>query len=441
MNSTEPSILHVDMDAFFAAVELLRRPELRGRPVVVGGSGDRGVVAAASYEARRFGIHSAMPSVRARRLCPHAVFIRGDHRHYETVSGRIMAIFRDITPIVEPLSLDEAFLDVSGVRRLHGDAETIGHHIRERIWAEEGLGCSVGVARLKFLAKLASGRAKPRATATGIRPGAGVMVIEPADEISFLHPLPIRALWGVGPVTGEKLERIGVRTVGDLAQLSEATVISTVGEASGRHLHALANARDDRIVEADRTVKSVSHEETYARDRHDPDELAVEVHRMADAIAGRLRRAEMRGRTVTVKVRFGDFRTITRSRTLDRSTDSARDIARVGRDLLAEVDVAPGVRLLGVGVSQLGAADAVGEQLSFDDLTADADVAGDRDWQRAEATVDAIRQRFGAGAVGPAAFTGADGIRITQRGSQQWGPDQVDRPGSDGADDAPDQGR
>lgn len=440
MNSTEPTILHVDMDAFFAAVELLRRPELRGRPVVVGGSGDRGVVAAASYEARRFGIHSAMPSVRARRLCPHAVFIRGDHRHYEAVSARIMGIFRDVTPIVEPLSLDEAFLDVAGVRRLHGDPETIAHRIRERIWAEEGLGCSVGVARPKFLAKLASGRAKPRAMATGIRPGAGVLVIEPADEAAFLHPLPVRALSGVGPVTAEKLERIGVRTVGDLAILPERTVIAAVGESSGRHLHSLAHARDDRIVEADRAVKSVSHEETYARDRHDPDELAVEVLRMADAIAGRLRRADMRGRTVTIKVRFGDFRTITRSRTLDRSTDSARDIARVGRELLAAVDVSPGVRLLGVGISQLGGADTVGEQLSFDDLTADSGAVDDADWQRAEATVDAIRQRFGAGSVGSAAFTGADGIRIVRRGSQQWGPDQVDQADGNSRGEAPEQG-
>jgi len=412
------------MDAFFAAVELLRHPELRGRPLVVGGAGARGVVAAASYEARRYGVHSAMPSVRARRLCPDAVFLPGDHAHYSEVSRRIMAIFRDVTPLVEPLSLDEAFLDVTGARRLHGDAPTIARALRERVRAQEGLDCTVGAARVKFLAKLASGLAKPRADRRGIEPGRGVLVIEAGEELAFLHPLPVGKLWGVGPATLAKLERIGVATVGDLAALPEDLVTATLGKAVGAHLHALANARDDREVEADRGVKSVSHEETFARDLHDHGALGLELLRMADSVATRLRRNDLRGRTVSIKVRYGDFRTLTRSHTLGRATDSAREIARVARALLGDVDPTPGVRLLGVGVAQMDDEDTA-QQLSFDDLAGPDDAAEDasaRGWDRAEAAVDAIRERFGDAAVGPASLTGPDGLRIARRGAQQWGP-------------------
>ncbi len=417
----EPSILHIDMDAFFASVELRRHPELRGQPVVVGGAGPRGVVAAASYEARAFGIYSAMPGIRARRLCPHAVFLPGDHAHYSEVSDRVMQIFRDVTPFVEPLSLDEAFLDVTGVRRLHGPAVDIAARIRERVWESEQLTCSVGVARLKFLAKLATGAAKPRVTPDGPRPGVGVMVVDPDRELDFLHPLSVKELWGVGPVTLAKLERLGVRTVGDLAALPEAAVAASLGAAAGRHLHNLANARDPRRVEPDQVVKSVSHEETFPRDRHDRADLERELLRLSDAVATRLRHVDQRGRTVTLKVRFGDFSTITRSSTLPRPTDSAREVARVIRELFAEVDPSPGVRLIGVGVSHLGD-DAGGEQLSFDNLDAEPDA----DWTRAEAVIDEIRARFGARSVGPASLTGPDGLRVAQRGDQQWGPTRPD---------------
>ncbi|MBX3313642.1 MAG: DNA polymerase IV [Actinobacteria bacterium] len=420
-------MLHVDMDAFFAAVELLRRPELRGRPVVVGGSGERGVVAAASYEARAHGVHSAMPSVRARRLCPDAVFLPGDHAHYREVSGRVMAIFRDVTPLVEPISLDEAFLDVAGVRRLHGSAEQIAARVRARVLDEEGLTCSVGVARVKFLAKLASEAAKPRAAPGGARPGRGVVVVGPDEELAFLHPLPVTALWGVGPATHTKLQRLGVRTVGDLAELPEAAVVSALGTASGRHLHALANARDPRRVEPDQEVKSVSHEETFPRDLHDPATLDLELLRMADSVASRLRHADRRARTIGIKVRFGDFRTVSRSSTLPVATASAREITRVARDLLSSVDPAPGVRLLGVVSSQLvvGGADAEPTQLSLG-LADEGEIAGEEPsvgWSRAEAVVDEIRSRFGARAVGPASLAGPDGLRIARRGDQQWGPD------------------
>ena len=431
--TAEPSILHVDMDAFFAAVELRRRPELRGQPVVVGGTGARGVVAAASYEARAFGIHSAMPAARARRLCPHAVFLPGDHALYGEVSSRVMEIFRSMTPLVEPISLDEAFLDVSGSRRLHGPAPEIAARIRTLVLESEGLTCSVGVARVKFLAKLASEAAKPRASRHGTRPGAGVVVVDPEHELAFLHPLPIQALWGVGPATLARMQRLGVKTVGDLAQLPVETVVANLGQSSGRHLHALANAVDLREVVPDHALKSVGHEETFARDLHRRADCELELLRLGDAVASRLRAGGHRGRTITLKVRFGDFRTITRSTTVDRATDSSREIARVGRTLLEAVDTAVGIRLLGLSVSQLG--DDRAAQLTFDDLTDDQPA----EWSAAEAAVDAIRARFGAGAVGPASLAGPDGVRVARRGDQQWGPNAAGPPPSaaNGADRDP----
>lgn len=419
-------ILHVDMDAFFASVELLRHPELRGRPVVVGGTGDRGVVAAASYEARAHGVHSAMPAARARRLCPHATFLPGDHAHYREVSGRVMEILRSATPLVEPLSLDEAFLDVRGARRLLGPPVEIAHQLRGRILDEEGLTCSVGVARVKFLAKIATGRAKPTASPSGPVFGPGVFEVAPADELAFLHALPVRALWGVGPATHERLSRLGVETVGDLARVPESALVASLGRASGAHLHALAHVRDPRPVVPDQAPKSISHEETFARDRFDRADLEVEVVRMADAVGSRLRAAGVVGRTVTLKVRFGDFSTITRSTTLPEGADSGHRLAAVGRTLLGSVDVSPGVRLLGLGVSQLDAGG--GRQLSLDDLlAAEGDGAGEAPWADAEGAVDAVRARFGSAAVGPASLAGPRGLRVARKGQQQWGPDAEGR--------------
>jgi DNA polymerase-4 len=406
------------MDAFFVSVELLRHPELRGRPVVVGGSGARGVVAAASYEARAYGVHSAMPGARARRLCPHATFLPGDHAHYSEVSARVMAIFRSVTPLVEPLSLDEAFLDVTGARRLLGPPAEIAAGIRRRVLDEEGLTCSVGISAVKFLAKLASEAAKPKASPTGPVPGRGVHEVAPGEELAFLHPLPVGALWGVGPATLAKLDGLGVRTVGDLAALPLAAVTASLGKGAGAHLHALANGVDPRPVVPDAAPKSISHEETFAIDRTDPDQLAVEVVRFADAVGTRLRRAGLAGRTVSLKVRFGDFSTITRSTTVATPVDSGHRLAALGRELLAGVDVSAGVRLLGLGVSQLD--DGGARQLSLDDAADDG-----RGWSEAEEAIDAVRARFGDAALGPASLAGPGGLRVARRGQQQWGPDEA----------------
>ena len=408
-----PAILHVDLDAFYASVEVLRDPTLAGRPVIVGGSGDRGVVASCSYEARAYGIHSAMPSARARRLCPDAVFVHGDFALYAEYSRRLHEVFASFTPLVEGIALDEAFLDVGGARRLFGPAVAVAHRVRETIAGELGLGSSVGVGTSKLVAKLASEAAKPRAALRGTEPGAGVVVVRPGEERAFLHPHPVSALWGVGPATGERLRRFGVATVGDLALVPLDTLVASLGTALAHHLHQLAWARDSRPVEPQRGVKSVGHEETYAADLVESADLRREAVRLADAVAARLRAAGLAGRTVTVKIRFHDFSTITRSRTLSGAVDTGPEVARAAVALLDQVDPGLGVRLFGVSVS--GFAPGGARQLSLDD-------AAGPGWGEASRAVDEIRRRFGPAAVGPATLVGLRGLGVRRRGDQQWGP-------------------
>ena len=409
------SIIHVDMDAFFVSVELLDQPELRGKPVVVGGDGERGVVAAASYEARSFGVYSAMSSVQARRLCPHAIFLRGRYERYSEVSANVMAIFRDVTPLVEPLSLDEAFLDVSGALRLLGEAPVIAGALRQRVLDEQGLTCSVGVASTKFVAKLATGVAKPKASEKGPQFGSGVFVVQPEETLGFLRPLPVESLWGVGPATLAKLHRIGVLTIADLADLPEENVVAVLGRSQGRHLHSLSNGHDERSVEPDRAMKSIGHEETFAHDHHLRSTLDRELVQFADAVASRLRAQGLVARTIQLKVRFGDFTTITRSTTLAVSVDDSHSLLEAGRQLLELVDPAQGVRLLGLSVSGLSSDSS--KQLTFDEATSGPG------WQEADRMIDEIRARFGDDAIGPAISAGPDGLRLKRRGNQQWGPD------------------
>jgi DNA polymerase-4 len=398
----EASILHVDLDAFYASVEQLADPSLRGRPVIVGGLGPRGVVAAASYEARAFGVYSATPMARARRACPDGVFLAPRFDAYRDASTEIMRILRSYTPLVEPIALDEAFLDVEGARRIHGTGPEVAVAVREQVLAGTGLTASVGVATTKLLAKLASDLSKPD----------GLLVVEPGTELEFLHPLGVRRLWGVGPATERKLTALGVSTVGELAKLPETTLVHALGNASGRHLHALAWNRDDRAVQPDQEVKSIGHEETFPVDVSERAVLEHEIVRLADAVASRLRAAQASARTVQLKLRYGDFRTITRSRTLAEPTDLAGDLGRVARELLGGVDVAEGVRLLGISGQQLvrrpaaaggGPATADDQGQLFDEAGAPSTEAAPGSTRQAavERSLDEIRAKFGPGAVGP----------------------------------------
>jgi DNA polymerase-4 len=412
-------ILHVDMDAFFVSVELLRRPELVGKPVVVGGTGRRGVVAAASYEARRYGVFSAMPSARARQLCPSAVFLQGDYDAYASTSAQVHEVFESYTPRVEGISLDEAFLDVTGSVTLFGDGVTIGHRIRADIADRLSLTCSVGVAPNKFLAKMASVEAKPRARPNGVEPGPGVFEVAPGDEVAYLHPLPVRRLWGVGPSTYERLSRLGVTTIGDLAAVSPVALHGIVGRASAVRLLELASGVDDRPVESERPVKSISHEETFAYDLFDRTDIRTQLVRMADGVATRLRASGLGARTISLKVRDATFTTLTRSRTLPRGVDTAAAIVDVVVPLMDQVEPTGGVRLLGVVASKFA---EPSEQLQLDGITADGDTS--EQWSEASAAIDRVRGRFGSSAIGPASALSADGLRIVRRGQQQWGTNE-----------------
>ncbi|MDP1793757.1 MAG: DNA polymerase IV [Acidimicrobiales bacterium] len=405
-------VLHLDMDCFYAAVEVLDNPSLRGKPVIVGGTGNRGVVATASYEARVYGIRSATPMVRARRLCPRAVVLPGRFDRYEEISAQLRALMLDVTPLVEPVSLDEAFLDVTGATRRTDTPEEVAVVLRRRVRDELNLNCCIGVATSKLIAKLGSVAAKPKAMPTGeIQPGLGVCVVRPGTELDFLHPLPIRALWGVGDKTAERLKSLAVKTVGDLAALPVAALESAFGPRMGLHLHELAHARDDRDIVPAAAAKSISHEETYATDIADRSHLHREVVRQADAVAARMVHAEMVARTVVLKVRYGDFSSITRNKTPGSYIGDGVTLARVANELLDAVDLRDGVRLLGVGVMNLSERPA--EQL---DLLSDLD-------DKTGAAVAAIRDKFGDNAVAPASLVSRQGIRRRRLGQQQWGPD------------------
>jgi DNA polymerase-4 len=386
------SILHVDLDAFFASVELLEHPELRDQPVVIGSRNPRSVVSAANYVARRYGVNSAMPMAVALRKCPKAVVLEPHYERYTHFSRQVMDICRTLTPLVEPLSIDEAFLDVAGARRLLGTPFEIATELRRRVYAETGLTCSVGVAATKFVAKLASGRSKPD----------GLLVVPLAETQSFLFPLPITALWGVGEKSAEKLRRMGLMTVGDLAQTPLDTLRGWIGDASGVKLHELAWGRDPRHVVTGHTEKSVGHERTFGTDVLDPDVIRRELLRLSGQVAVRLRKAGLAGRTVALKLRFGDFTTITRSKTIAEPTATGRRIYEEVRELY-DAASAPGqrIRLIGVRVEQLSEGDGGAAGL-WDD---------DEDWREAELTLDALEAKFGRGVVGPAALLKRQGRR------------------------------
>ncbi|WP_372467903.1 DNA polymerase IV [Microbacterium maritypicum] len=383
----EATVLHADLDAFYASVEQRDAPELRGRPVIVGG----GVVLAASYEAKARGVRTAMGGRQARELCPDAVVVPPRMDAYSAASKDVFAIFRDTTPLVEGLSIDEAFLEVGGLRRIAGTPEQIAARLRERVRTEAGLAISVGVARTKFLAKVASAVSKPD----------GLLVVEPEREEEFLLPLPVERLWGVGAVTAEKLHRYGIRTVGELAELEAATAERMLGKATGAHVHALARLRDPRPVDATRRRGSIGSQRALGSRPRSAEELDLILTQIVDRLGRRLRDGDRVCRTVVLRLRFGDFTKATRSRSLRAPTDRTAIVLTVARILLAAAQAeisARGITLIGISLSQLDRAGNVQPELPID--------WGDE--ARLDSVLDTLRDRYGSTSVARAAQLGRD---------------------------------
>ncbi len=385
-DDTGTRILHVDMDAFYASVEVLDDPSLAGKPLIVGGMEGRGVVSSASYEARRFGVRSAMGVAQALRLCPQAVVVPPHFERYAALSRQVMSIFHDITPLVEPLSIDEAFLDVSGARRLWGSPGEIARMLRARVRSETGLVCSVGVAATKHVAKIASTRSKPD----------GLLIVSEPDTAAFLAGLPVSALWGVGPKAAEALESRGLRTVSDILAAPRSVLDRALGAAGGERIWQLAHGIDPRAVQTQRVEKSIGHEETFLHDVADSAVLRSELRRLSDRVASRLRAGGWRAGTVALKLRYADFTTLSRSQTLAEPSDVGQRIGDVAIGLFDAVELAQPVRLIGVRAEKLRGGDG-GALPLWDD---------DAEWRRVDATPDDARQRFGGGAVTRASVLG-----------------------------------
>ena len=383
MSENIATILHVDMDAFYASVEERDDPKIKGKAVVVG-VGRRGVVSAANYEARKFGIRAAMPIYKAKALAPHAVFIAPNMARYTEVSEQVMAIFRDVTPHVEPISLDEAFLDVTGARRLLGSGIEIADQIRKRVEKELGITCSVGIAHNKFIAKIASGHCKPN----------GVLEVDPEKMLEFLHPLAANEIWGVGPKTNELLEKMGLFTIADIANTPRSTLIRVLGQASGASLYELAWGRDYRDVITEHAEKSISASQTFDVDLYQPEEILKEFLRLTEKSADRMRAKGLAANTISIKVRFSDFKTISRSKTLDLPTTGTQEIFEVAKSLYLSLDLDRVlVRLVGVSLDSL---------VENDDVT--QMVLGERtsSWQQADRAIDRVKAKFGSGSLRPA---------------------------------------
>jgi DNA polymerase-4 len=374
----EASIIHADLDAFYASVEQRDDPRLRNRPVIVGG----GVVLTASYEARAFGVRTAMGATMARRLCPHAIVVSPRIKAYTEASRAVFEVFDQTTPLVEGMSIDEAFLDVGGLRRVSGTPTEIAVRLRRDVLERVGLPITVGVAGTKFLAKVASGVAKPD----------GLLVVPIGDELAFLHPLAVRRLWGVGPVTADKLRDRGITTVGDVARLGEANLVAMLGSAAGTHLHALAHNRDPRIVRVGRRRRSIGSQRALGHARRTPQELDTVVVALVDRITRRMRSAERVGRSVVLRLRFDDYSRATRSHTLARATAQTESILNATRDLLRAalpMIESRGITLVGVSVGNLDDTGVVQLELPFDP----------RRGQALDATLDDVRERFGSAAI------------------------------------------
>jgi len=384
-DDTNCNILHIDMDAFYASVEVRDNPELKGKQVIVGHGGNRGVVLSATYQARKLGVHSAMPMSRALRLAPLAVVVEPDHEKYAEASENVMTIFESITPLVQPLSLDEAFLDVSGAIKLMGSPSQIGESIRARVSDEQGITCSVGVAPTMFVAKLATNFAKPD----------GLHVVPFDKVIEFLHPLPIGALWGVGEKTAEQLARLGLKTVEDIANTPVSTLARVVGKAAAEHLSELSWGRDPRSVLPNVSEKSIGAERTFETDIDDPEILLAQILDLSNKVGQRLRAGEFFARTITIKIKFADFTSVTRSKSLPASTDLGTEIYGTAKSLFEAMHLQRArIRLVGVRATGLVPASQSSIQLEFSER--------DSGWREAEEAVDRVSKKYGRSAVRPA---------------------------------------
>lgn len=388
------SIIHCDMDAFYASVAELDDPSLRGKAVVVG-AGIRGVVLSANYAARKYGIRAAMPVGRAKRMAPNAIFVSPDHHRYSEISSKVMDIFASFTPYVEPLSLDEAFLDITGAQRLLGTPREIGQAIRKRVHDECGITCSVGIAPNKFIAKLASGHCKPN----------GLLEIKEDRIITFLHPLPVSDLWGVGPKTAEHLERLGLKTVRDIAHTPLDTLKRALGDATGEHLYELSWGRDERDVIPDEPDQSISAAETFSYDIEDPELILQEYLRLTERASARLRERDLFAKTISIKVRFADFSTITRSKTLPLPISSTQEIYAVVKDLYKALKLER-ARLRLVGVSLENLREDAPQQLMLGQR--------EKGWREAESAIDRASARFGEKTVRPARL-----FRLYKKGEKE----------------------
>ena len=423
--------MHVDLDAFFASVEVLDDPSLEGKPVAVGGGGDRGVIASASYEARRYGVRSAMPTVIARRRCPTLVILPGRFDRYEEYSRRFHDIVRDLTPDFEPLGLDEVFADLRSLRRLDVRPLDAGAALRARISDELQLRCGVGLGRNKLFAKLASKASKPRVEGRGLIEGAGVFWVSPEQEAQWLATLPVRALWGVGPATAEKLAQLGLTWVRELARVDEATLAAHVGPSMAAALAAYAQGEDYREVVADRVLKSVGHDETFARSLTGLNEVRRAIKNHAAVVARALREKVRVARTISIVVRFDDLTSVSRAQTLSFGVDDEYAIEAIGEALIQSVDLSRSVRLLGLHASNFLERTENHLQLSFglDDSSLSAKdraVSLSREHQVGNEAlrdaVDEVRRRFGRTSVGTAGELGERGLEvITQRGRHAFG--------------------
>ena len=403
-------IIHCDMDAFYASVAELDDPTLRGKPVVVG-AGIRGVVLSANYAARKFGIRAAMPVGRAKRMAPNAIFVSPDHHRYSEISAKVMQIFSSFTPFVEPLSLDEAFLDITGAQKLLGTPREIGQAIRKRVHEECGITCSVGIAPNKFIAKLASGHCKPN----------GLLEIKADRILTFLHPLPVSDLWGVGPKTAEQLQRLGLKTVSDVANTPLETLKRALGDATGEHIYELSWGRDFRSVVPDEPDKSISAAETFSYDIEDPEIILREYLRLTEKASARLRDKELYAKTISIKVRFADFSTITRSKTLPLPISSTQEIYQVVKDLYLALKL-DRARLRLVGVSLENLRESAPQQL----------LLGQREkgWREAESAIDRATERFGEESVRPARLFKIGNDERNKKLNREPGKEEVMRHGA-----------